>query len=144
MLTENDILRIASRIAQYYAPLVVGVFGSYGVGAASEHSDLDLFIIKRCSERSSARRLAVRRLLIGVIHPLDIHVFTPDEFEEAAHERLSFAWVIVRQARVYHVTEEARRCVPCLFEQDASALHRASTHSAALASISSTSPKLEQ
>jgi predicted nucleotidyltransferase len=115
MLSENDIVRITTRVAHYYGPLVVGVFGSYAVGAAREHSDLDLFIIQRGAGRSSDRQLAVRRLLIGIIHPLDIHVFTPDEFEEAAHERLSFAWAIARQARVYHWTEEAKQFVPSLF-----------------------------
>ena len=32
MLTENDIVRITRRIVDSYAPLVVGVFGSYAVG----------------------------------------------------------------------------------------------------------------
>ena len=42
-----------------------------------------------------------------VMHPLDIHVFAPEEFEEEAHEYLSFAWVIVRQAKLYHWSEAA-------------------------------------
>jgi hypothetical protein len=50
-----------------------------------------------------------------VLHPLDIHVFTPEEFDETAYEALSFAWVIVRQARIWHSTEEARRRVRSLF-----------------------------
>ena len=52
--------------------------------------------------------------LFGVLHPLDVHVFTPEEFEETACEVLSFAWVIVRQARLYHWTEAAARLVPSL------------------------------
>ena len=115
MLTENDVSRIADRIARQYAPLAVGVFGSYAIGTVHERSDLDLFVIKDCPEKSSARRHAVRRLLIGVLHPLDIHVFTPAEFEESARERLSFTWVIVRQARLYYWTEHARQLVPSLF-----------------------------
>ena len=56
----------------------------------------------------------MRRLLFGVLHPLDVHVFTPAEFEDSAYEPLSFAWVIARQARLYHWTEEARQRVPSL------------------------------
>jgi hypothetical protein len=72
-----------------------------------DRSDLDLFVIKECADRPTARRQAVRRLLFEVLHPLDIHVFTPAEFEESAYESLSFAWIIVLQARLCYWTEEA-------------------------------------
>jgi predicted nucleotidyltransferase len=101
MLTENDMARIADRIALHFASLVVGVFGSYAIGLARNRSDLDLFVIKDCAERPPARQLPVRRLLFGVLHPLDIDVFTPEEFEETASMQLSFTWNIARQARLY-------------------------------------------
>jgi predicted nucleotidyltransferase len=115
MLSEADIARIARRIVSHDAPLAVGIFGSYAVGSASAGSDLDLFVIKDSPQRPSERRLAMRRVLFGVLHPLDLHVFTPAEFEGSAYENLSFAWVIARQARLYHWTEEARQRVPSLF-----------------------------
>jgi predicted nucleotidyltransferase len=97
------------------APLAVGVFGSYAVGTAQTRSDLDLFVIKDSAQRPTARRMAIRRVLFGVLHPIDVHVFTPAEFEDEAYETLSFAWVIARQARLYHWTEEAKQRVPSLF-----------------------------
>jgi hypothetical protein len=48
------------------------------------------------------------------MHPLDVHVFTPEEFEADAREELSFAWVIAKQARVYYWTAEAAMQVPAL------------------------------
>ena len=117
MLSENDVARIARRIAERDRTLAIGIFGSYAIGSARPGSDLDLFIIKDTAHRLGERRLAARRLLFGVLHPLDIHVFTPDEFEESAYEPLSFAWVIARQARLYHWTEEAGRRVPSLLTQ---------------------------
>ena len=63
MLTENDIVRITRRIVGFYAPLVVGVFGSYAVGSARDNSDLDLFVIKESSENPNTRMRAVRRIL---------------------------------------------------------------------------------
>jgi predicted nucleotidyltransferase len=115
MLSDGDISHIVDRIVARQAPLVVGTFGSYAVGTARADSDLDLFVIKDGAERPLARRHAIERILFSVLHPLDIHVFTPEEFEETAYEALSFAWVIVRQARIYYATEEARRRVKSLF-----------------------------
>jgi predicted nucleotidyltransferase len=119
MLTENDIARISRLIVKAYAPLAVGTFGSYAVGCARDRSDLDLFVIKETPESPAARVRAVKRLLFGVFHPLDVHVFTPDEFEDTVFEELSFTWVIARQARLYHWTEEARRLVPSLLPRAA-------------------------
>jgi predicted nucleotidyltransferase len=114
MLTESDIWKISDRIAGAYAPLVVGTFGSYAVGSARDRSDLDLFVIKETSERPQARARTVHRILFGIFHPIDIHVFTPAEFEESVYEELSFTWVIARQARLYHWTEEAEQLLPSL------------------------------
>jgi predicted nucleotidyltransferase len=115
MLSEHDIARIGQRIARGYGPLVVGVFGSYAIGTAHERSDLDVFVVKRTPEPRQARRYHVLRHLVGVLHPLDVHVFTPEELEEEAREKLSFAWIVVRQARILHPTrEEAMALVPAL------------------------------
>jgi len=32
----------------------------------------------------------VQRLLFGILQPLDVHVFTPEEFEDTVYEELSF------------------------------------------------------
>jgi predicted nucleotidyltransferase len=114
MLTENDILRIGKRIVDGYAPLAVGIFGSYAVGAAHGHSDLDVFVISHNGGDLAARVLSVKRLLFGVLHPMDVFVFTPQEFEEAAQGEESFAWVIVQQTRLLHWTHEATRVMPSL------------------------------
>jgi predicted nucleotidyltransferase len=119
MLTEDDIARISHRIIRAYAPLVVGTFGSYAIGSAHDHSDLDLFVIKQTPENPAARTRVVQRLLFGTFYPLDVHVFTPEEFEDTVYEELSFTWVIARQARLYHWTDEAKRLVPSLLQRAA-------------------------
>jgi predicted nucleotidyltransferase len=118
VLTQNDIKRIVDRIAVHYAPLAVGVFGSYATGAAHERSDLDLFVIKETLQRASARRQAVRRHILSILHPLDIHVFTPAEFEMEVGEYLSFAWIVARQARLYYWTDAATHMVPSLANRE--------------------------
>jgi predicted nucleotidyltransferase len=114
MLTDNDIDRISQRIVKRCAPLVVGTFGSYGVGSPRPGSDLDVFVISKKGGDLAARVLALKRLLFGVLHPVDVFVFTPQEFEESAYEEQSFTWVIVKQARLYHWNEEAERLIPSL------------------------------
>jgi predicted nucleotidyltransferase len=114
MLTENDIARIARRIAAAHAPLAVGIFGSYAIGTAHEGSDLDLFVIREPSAARPLNAQAIHRLLFGVLHPIDAHVFTPREFEDTVYEEQSFTWIIVRQARLYHWLDAAREVVPSL------------------------------
>jgi predicted nucleotidyltransferase len=114
MLTDNDIRRLVDRIVSRYAPVAVGTFGSYAVGFERPASDLDLFVIKPTAETRSARRRAVQRILFGTLYRLDVHVFTPDEFEEKVNEALSFTWTIAQQARLYYWTPEAEGVVPSL------------------------------
>jgi predicted nucleotidyltransferase len=115
MLSEADLDRITARLAQRLAPVAVGTFGSYATGMAREESDVDLFVIRDGVGRASLRGREVRRHLPGVLARLDIHVFTPKEFEARALEHLSFEWIIVRQAKLYHWRADAPRLVPSLF-----------------------------
>ena len=119
MLTENDIVRISARVVRCCAPLAVGTFGSYAVGTAKARSDLDLFVISKTGGALAPRVLAVRRLLFGILHPLDIFVFTPQEFEGSVYDEQSFTWIIVQQARLYHWADEAESLVPSLFSKAA-------------------------
>src|ERR1019366_7448495 len=107
MLSEGDIGRIVARVVAGCRPLAVGTFGSYAIGRAREGSDLDLFVIQETNLPSSARRRSVMQHLYGVLHPLDVHVFTPEESEAGTLEQLSFTWIIVRQARLYHWSPKA-------------------------------------
>ena len=68
MLTENDLVGLVRELGRIYGPLVVGVFGSYAIGAARDDSDLDLFIIKECPEPPSLRRCHVQQILSGLLY----------------------------------------------------------------------------
>lgn len=114
MLTDADITRIVDRIVARCHPVAAGIFGSYAIGRAHAGSDLDVFVILRTPLDRGARRQMVQRALFGVLHPLDIHVFTPEEFETAANEPHSFEQVIARQARLLHGGADLERVVPSL------------------------------
>jgi predicted nucleotidyltransferase len=117
MLTENDITRITRRIIEGCNPIALGIFGSYAIGTANERSDLDILAIRRAPGRRGARVQDVRRKLFGILHPMDIQVFTPEEFEDSAYEAQSFTWIIVQQVRIYHWTSEAAETVPSLAQR---------------------------
>jgi uncharacterized protein len=114
MLSENDIARIAQRLATALSPIALGIFGSYATGAARARSDLDLFVILETQQRRAARSRAVHRLLYGTLYRIDAQVFTPQEFEDTVYQFQSFTWIVVRQARLYHWAEGAERVVPSL------------------------------
>jgi predicted nucleotidyltransferase len=117
MLTETDIERIARRIAAAYQPVAVGIVGSYATGRATARSDLDVLVVRNPRGAVWVDVSAVRRLLFDVIHPLDVLVYSPAEFEESAGKHLSFTWTIARQARLYHCAADAGRLVPSLVAQ---------------------------
>jgi predicted nucleotidyltransferase len=117
MFTDNDLTRMATRVGRAIGPVAVGTFGSYAMGTAKDTSDVDLFVIhERANEPRFSGHL-VRRHLTGVLWPLDIHVFEPNDFERQALEHHSFEWIIVRQAKLYYWRHDAPRIVPSLFAQ---------------------------
>ncbi len=130
MLAEADIEAIVARIVRRCAPLAAGTFGSYAVGLARDGSDLDLFVVQHTPLPRPARRRVMMQALFGVLHPLDVHVFTPEEFEAGAQRELSFEWIIARQARIYHWSEEATRALPSLAKRFAEAAASAGARAA--------------
>jgi predicted nucleotidyltransferase len=114
VLTEADIERIARRVAAACQPVAAGIFGSYATGRATARSDLDLLVIRSPGAAVRVDAYAVRRLLFDVLHPLDVQVFSPAEFEDSARNYQSFTWVIARQARLYHWSPDADALVPSL------------------------------
>lgn len=120
MLTDADVTRIARRIADAVDPVAVATFGSYATGTAHDRSDLDLLVIHKRTNGAPLRAAAVRKHLRSVLWPLDIHVFTPPEFESRALEYLSFEWIIAQQAKIYYWRADAPQLVPSLFQSESS------------------------
>ncbi|HEX8506238.1 MAG TPA: nucleotidyltransferase domain-containing protein [Hymenobacter sp.] len=81
MITEEQIQAVVRRIVEGYQPDRIILFGSYAYGTPTEHSDLDLLIIKEKAEAKRAERsIAVRQLLWGTDAPaMDILIRTPEE-----------------------------------------------------------------
>ena len=105
MLSETEIHGIVDRIVRNCDPEVVGLFGSYAIGTATDRSDLDVFVIQRTGERRSERVRRLQGLLLGILHPVDVQVFTPEEFEAESQEEHSFTYTVARQAKILYRKE---------------------------------------
>lgn len=84
MITEAQIQAVVQRIVEGYAPDRIILFGSYAYGTPTEHSDLDLLIIKRDAEaKRSERAIAIWSILWGIsLPPMDILIRTPTEMAQ--------------------------------------------------------------
>lgn len=77
-----DTPEIAHIIAQLrlYNPQKIILFGSYAYGNPGVDSDLDIAIVKK-TNKPFYKRLREVRMLLRTATPVDIFVFTPEEFE---------------------------------------------------------------
>ncbi|MGY3089175.1 putative nucleotidyltransferase [Hymenobacter sp. UYAg731] len=104
MITEEQIQAVVQRIVEGYAPDQIILFGSYAYGTPTEHSDLDLLIIKKDAEAKRAERaIAVRTLLWGTDAPaMDILIRTPAEMVRAAGIFQSVETIAEQQGRLLY------------------------------------------
>lgn len=78
---ERELGRIVQQIVHGYGPERVLVFGSAARGDVGEDSDIDLLVVKRTPKRWIERGVEAM-LVVDTAVPLDIVVYTPEEFEE--------------------------------------------------------------
>lgn len=70
-----------------YNPKQIILFGSYASGQQKEYSDVDLVVIKTTDLPFLERQKQVY-MLLRTLTPVDIFVFTPEEFEKGKHTNL--------------------------------------------------------
>ena len=76
-----------------YNPEKIILFGSYAYGKPNENSDVDLVVIKKTDEPFHDRQKKAR-FFLNTSTPVDIFIFTPEEFETAKKNTIliSEAW----------------------------------------------------
>ena len=77
----SQISQIIGQIAAYNPEKII-LFGSYARGKPHKDSDVDLVLIKKTKD-SFGKRLKKVRMLLHTTTPVDVFVFTPQEFEKA-------------------------------------------------------------
>jgi uncharacterized protein len=81
MLNKIEIDKIIQVIIDNYQPDAIYLYGSYLNNSANQDSDLDLAVIKRTTASFYERTREIRRLFKNNPVPMDLVVYTPEEFE---------------------------------------------------------------
>ncbi len=103
MNTHIDLInKIVQIIIETAHPLKVILFGSYARGDENENSDLDFLVIKETTEPRHLRAKEIRCKLRGLKFPIDIVVYTPDEFSKWDKIPQSFANTILTEGKVLY------------------------------------------
>ena len=103
MLIDNKtISNIVFRIADNTHPDKIFLFGSYATGQANEDSDIDLLVVKDTLEPRHKRSIEIQRLLKGSKLPVDILVYTNDEFERERTINYSFVNSAIQGAKLLY------------------------------------------
>jgi predicted nucleotidyltransferase len=79
---NRKVARIIDQLLPYNPEKII-LFGSYAYGKPTKESDVDVVLIKRTLE-SFSERLKKVRMLLRTTTPVDVFVFTPEEFEGAS------------------------------------------------------------
>ena len=100
---DNELLRtITARIAEAVRPEKIILFGSWARGEQRSHSDIDLLIIQESDLPRPQRYAQVRRLFWGMGVPMDILVYTPEEFARYQSVPGSFTHTVAREGKVLY------------------------------------------
>ena len=102
MVTESFIAEIVNKIASQYNPDKVILFGSYANGNIDSDSDIDLILIKETTLPRHTRSIEIYKQLVSTKFPIDILVYTPEEFERGLSDKYSFLAGAIKQSKVLY------------------------------------------
>lgn len=90
MIDKSKIDEIVDKIVKGFNPEKIILFGSYAAGNPNNDSDLDLLIIQETDLPAHRRSFDIQKSFKGLMVPMDILVYTSNEFEVEKKEIFSF------------------------------------------------------
>jgi len=93
---------IRSRLVESIHPERIVVFGSRARGEERPDSDLDLLVVADVGGSLAERSRAVRLHLLDIEVPIDLVVYSRDEFARLRQWRTSLAGIADRGGKVLH------------------------------------------
>lgn len=100
---EGRLAEAVHRLVELFQPERIYLFGSQASGDANEDSDYDLMVIVPAAEEPEYRRAQeAYGVLWGVRLPIDVLVWTHDEFEEMVPVVASLPAAIVREGKLLY------------------------------------------
>ena len=94
--------RVIEMAKRKIEPDLMIVFGSVANGTANEDSDLDMVLVKRSDENRLIRSAKARLALEDSNIPIDIIVYTPEEFERDLSNEYSLVHEAVTTGRIVY------------------------------------------
>jgi len=98
---KGNIDNLIKKLKESYKPELIMLFGSRARGDFFEESDLDLLIVKNTKKRPLWRRVDVRKILSTEM-PLDVMVYTPDEFEALKKAGGAFIKEVLKEGEILY------------------------------------------
>lgn len=83
----HPVVKVIVEQLKLYNPERIILFGSYASGKPTKNSDVDLVVIKKTDLPFLERQKQVH-MLLRTMTPVDVFVFTPEEFEKGKHTNL--------------------------------------------------------
>ena len=102
MIGIDKINEIVNKIARFYDPDKIILFGSYAYGIPTEDSDLDLLIIKDSDEPRPERSIQIRKMLFGSMIPMDIIAYTNNEIKESLSKKYTFIYQAITEGKTLY------------------------------------------
>ena len=102
VIGRKQIDEVIAKIVQSYKPMKIILFGSYALGNPGKDSDVDLLIIKETTQPRWKRGREINRLFNPYPFPMDILVYTPDEFNEGMEKKRPFLHEIATKGKVLY------------------------------------------
>jgi len=96
---NSAIEKIINSLKDNYKPQMIILFGSYANGLHTSGSDVDLLLVKDTDKRPIWRRVDAQ-LAVKTDLPLDILVYTPDEFDAFIRDKTSFLYQIYSTGKI--------------------------------------------
>lgn len=100
-MLDQEIQKIIEQLIQHYQPEKIILFGSAVSGRTSRWSDIDLVAIKKTNKRFYERIGEVSALIPHSV-PIDILVYTPEEFRQMAKENYFIKNEVIQKGKVVY------------------------------------------
>ena len=101
MGTNDNLDKLIDKLKRSYKPEMIMLFGSRARNDAYPDSDVDLVKKKKKKKRPIQRRIDVRKVLSTDI-PMDVLVYTPDEFEALRRSGSAFYKTLVGEGKILY------------------------------------------
>jgi len=101
-MTLEEKLNLVVNDLKSYDPEKIIIFGSVARCDTDQYSDFDLVVIKKTKRRFLERLIEANRFIRKELFPIDIFVYTPEEFKLMQQEENSFIERVLKEGRIIY------------------------------------------